>query len=84
MTVGVLDGKHRIAGCLNSPYSISGFDSVTGEFVAETESGLIVLTDRENRAIIRSPEIRFVAGRGGAFSLGGGTIGNCFPLGKGG
>lgn len=75
MTVGVLDGKHRIAGCLNSPYSISGFDSVTGEFVAETESGLIVLTDRENREIIRSPEIRFVAGEGATFKLAGVIIG---------
>jgi len=78
ITVGIMDRKTEVFGCLNGNFHGGGFGSVSGQFSAKAEAGSVVFFGKAHREICRSPLIKLAALGGSTFSLFNVTIGKRF------
>jgi stage II sporulation protein D len=78
ITVGIIDRKGEITGCLDGDFQEEGFGPISGRFSAKAQGGMIVLSDEAHREMARSPSIKLVALRDSTFALFDVAIGNRF------
>ena len=78
ITVGIMDGRTEINGCLNGSFRGEPFGSLSGRLSARSEAGMIVLLDAARREIHRSPSIRLTPEEASTFALSNVTIGKQF------
>jgi stage II sporulation protein D len=78
ITVGIMEGRTEINGCLSGSFHGEPFGSLSGRLSARSEAGMIVLLDAARREIHRSPSIRLTPEEASTFSLSNVTIGNQF------
>jgi SpoIID/LytB domain protein len=73
-----MDHQTEVIGHLNGNFWVGELGPITGQFLAKTTTGMIVLIDHSQREIIRSTSILLSAQEGSTFSLFNVTIGNRF------
>jgi stage II sporulation protein D len=78
ITVGLMEGRTKINGCLNGTFRVERIGSISGRFSAESVAGKIVLLDSAHREIHRSPSIKLTPEETSIFSLSNVTIGKQF------
>ena len=78
ITVGIMDGRTEIDGCLNGSFRGEPFGTLSGHLSARSEAGIIVLIDRARHEIHRSPSIRLTPEEASTFSLSNVAIGKQF------
>jgi stage II sporulation protein D len=78
ITVGIMDGRTEIDGCLNGSFRGEPFGTLSGHFSARSEVGIIVIIDRARHEIHRSPSIRLTPEEASTFSLSNVAIGKQF------
>ena len=78
ITVGVMEGRTEINGCLNGSFHGEGFGTISGRFSTKSDAGMIVLYDETPRKVTRSPIIRLTPEEASTFSLSNVTIGKQF------
>lgn len=78
ITIGIVDRRTEVSGCLEGSFMGNGFGPISGRFSARPTEGMITLFDATPQEVVRSPWIRLATGRGGTFTLSGVTIGNRF------
>ena len=78
ITVGIMEGRTEINGCLNGSFRGEPFGSLSGRFSGRSRAGMIVLLDAARREIHRSPLIRLTPEQASTFSLSNVTIGKQF------
>jgi stage II sporulation protein D len=78
ITVGIMDRQTEVFGRLDGNFHGDGFGPVSGRFAAKATAGMIVLLDRAQLEIARSPSIKLTAHQNSFFSLFNVTIGNRF------
>ncbi|MCX5835186.1 MAG: SpoIID/LytB domain-containing protein [Deltaproteobacteria bacterium] len=78
ITVGIMDRRAEVSGCLNGVFHGDGFVPLSGPFLARAAEGVVALTDSSGRKIARLPLIRLKAREGSTFTLSSVTIGNRF------
>ena len=61
ITVGIMDRQTKVFGRLDGNFRGDGLGPVSGRFSAKATAGMIALTDRAQREIVRSPSIRLTA-----------------------
>jgi SpoIID/LytB domain protein len=64
-----MDRQAEIEGRFEGNFRLEGVGLLTDKFYAKASTGAIVLTDKHNAEIIRSPMLRLVAGRGSSFHI---------------
>ncbi len=78
ITVGMMDGRLKIAGRLHGPFRGDGCGLLAGGFSANAVMGEVVLLDEGGREICRSSRIKLTAEKNSLFSLFKVPIGNRF------
>ena len=78
ITVGIMDRRAEVSGCLNGVFHGDGFGPLSGPFLARVTEGGVALTDSSGRKIACLPLIRLQAREGSTFTLSSVTIGNRF------
>jgi SpoIID/LytB domain protein len=78
ITVGIMDRQTEVFGRLDGNFRGDGFGPVSDRFSAKATPGMIVLLDRAQREIARSPSIKLTVHQNSFFSLFNVTIGNRF------
>ena len=78
ITVGIMEGRTDINGCLNGFFFGEPFGSLSGPLSVRSETGTIVLLDAAHREIHRSPSIRLTPEKASTFSLSNVTLGKTF------
>lgn len=78
ITVGIMDRRADVSGCLNGVFHVDAFGPLTGPFTARATGEGVVLTDSSHRKIASLPLIRLRAREGSTFTLSSVTIGDRF------
>ncbi len=61
VTVGIMDQQAKVSGRLIGNFHGNGFTSISGLFLAKSETGMVVLLDESHLEICRSPLIKLTA-----------------------
>ena len=78
ITVGIMDRRAEVLGCLNGVFHGDGFGPLSGPFLAKATERGVALTDSSDREIACLPSIRLQSKEGSTFTLSSVTIGNRF------
>jgi len=78
ITVGIMDRRAEVSGCLNGVFLGNGLDPPPGPFTARAAGEAVALTDPSGREIACLPLIRLTARGGSSFTLSSVTIGDRF------